>query len=204
MLIWQYCLGIPTVFFRSYQLNAKTIHHLCLIAGFAAVGLLSACDNRTAEQKGADMAGEKLDVATGIGNALGKKGEAAGEAVASGVGKVFSGVDVGINKSSGRKIAADESLAKAGLKVTKVQDSVPTEKDKSQGLELYVVADAAAKGKLKVVAFDVLDNEIARTSIDLVRAEDQGEFQKVKLDERVMLSAISKVAISFKPGDAKN
>jgi hypothetical protein len=85
-----------------------------------------------------------------------------------------------------------------------VQDSVPTEKDKAQGLELYIVADAAAKGKLKVVAFDVLDNEIARTSIDLVRAEDQGEFQKVKLDERVMLSAISKVAVSFKAAEAKN
>lgn len=184
-------------------MKVKHIHRVCLVAGFAAIGLLSGCDKRTAEEKGADMAGEKLDVATGIGNALGKKGEAAGEAVASGVGKVFSGVDVGINKSSGRKISADESLAKAGLKITKVQDSVPTETDKGQGLEVYVVADAAAKGKLKVIAFDVLDNEIARTSVDLVRDADQGEFQKVKLDERVMLSAISKVAVSFKPADAK-
>ncbi len=182
-------------------MKAKNIRQLCLVAGFLAIGALSGCDKRTAEEKGADMAGEKLDVATGIGNALGKKGEAAGEAVASGVGKVFSGVDVGINKSSGKKIAADESVTKAGLKITKVQDAVPTEKDKAQGIELYVVADADAKGKLKVVAFDVLDNEIARTSVDLVRSADQGEFLKVKLDERVMLSAISKVVVSFKPAD---
>lgn len=187
--------------YREPQLKAKNIRQLCLVAGFVAIGALSGCDKRTAEEKGADMAGEKLDVATGIGNALGKKGEAAGEAVASGVGKVFSGVDVGINKSSGKKIAADESVAKAGLKITKVQDAMPTEKDKAQGIELYVVADAAAKGKLKVVAFDVLDNEIARTSVDLVRDADQGEFLKVKLDDRVMLSAISKVVVSFKAAD---
>jgi hypothetical protein len=185
-------------------LNPSSIHRLFLVTGFVALGLLSACDKRTAQEKGNDLATEKLDVATGIGNALEKSGGEAGQAVATGLGKVINGVDVGINKSSGRKIAADDSIAKAGLKITKVQDSLPTEKDKAQGLELYIVADAAAKGKLKVVAFDVLDNEIARTSIDLVRAEDQGEFQKVKLDERVMLSAISKVAVSFKAAEAKN
>ena len=184
-------------------MNAITLNCFFLVTGFVALGLVSGCDKRTAQEKGNDMATEKLDVATGIGHALEKSGGDAGQAVATGLGKVINGVDVGINKSSGRKITADESLTKAGLKITKVQDSVPTEKEKGQGLELYVVSDAAAKGKLKVVAYDVLDNEIARSSIDLVRAEDQGEFQKVKLDDRVMLSAISRVAVSFKPAEAK-
>lgn len=172
---------------------------LCLAAGLA-ITTLTACDQRTAEQKGADMATGKIDMAKGIGDALEQKGGAAGEAVVTGLGTVVKGFEKGVNKS-GRTIAADDTVTKAGLKITRVQDAPRGAESKTQGLDLYVVADADARGKLRVLMLDVMGNEIARSTVDLVRSADEAKYQRLELDELVSLSAISKLTISFKPGE---
>jgi hypothetical protein len=181
-------------------LKAHRFHTLCLAAGLIAAGALTGCDNRTAEQKGADLATGKIDMAKGIGDALEKKGGAAGEAVVTGLGSVVKGIEKGVSKS-GRTIEADDSVTKAGLKVTRVQDAPRDAEQKKQGLDLYVVADAKAHGKLRVLMFDVMGNEIARSTADLVRAADEAKYHRVELDELVSLSAISKITISFKPAE---
>ena len=174
--------------------------NMCLCAGFIALATLAACDKRSAEEKGTDMATEKIDMAKGIGNALESKGGQASEAVTTGLGTVFKGIEKGVDKS-GRVIAADESLAKAGLKVTKVQDALADEQHKTHGLDLYVVADAEARGKLRVLAFDSLDREIGRANIDLASAADEAKYLRVPMEAQVVLSSVRKVAVSYKPGE---
>jgi hypothetical protein len=182
-------------------LKAHRFHNLCLAAGMITMGALTACNSKTAEEKGAELATEKIDMAKGIGNALEKKGEAATEAVTTGLGTVVKGFEKGVSKS-GRTIAADDTVTKAGLKVTRVQDAPRGAEEKTQGLDLYIVSDADANGKLRVLMLDVLGNEVARSTIDLKRLADEAKYQRVPLDELVSMSAISKLVISFKPGDA--
>lgn len=132
-------------------------------------------------------------MAKGVGTALEAKGGQASEAVTTGLGSVFKGVEKGVSKS-GRKIVPDDSVTKAGLKITRVQDA-------EAGLDLYVIADAEAHGKLRVLAYDVLDNEIGRATVELARKADDAKYLHIPLDKEVPVSSISRLAISFKPVD---
>lgn len=171
-----------------------TLEHLCIAAGVVTLAALGGCDSKTAEEKGAAMATEKIDMAKGVGDALQAKGGQATEAVTTGLGSVVNGFEKGVQKS-GRKIVSDDTVAKAGLKITRALDA-------AGGLDLYVVAEADAIGKMRVLAYDVLDNEIGRATVALVRSADEGKYVRVPMDEQVVLSSISRLAVSFKPGDA--
>lgn len=172
-----------------------------LLGSLIALSCLGGCSSKTAEEKGAELAGEKIDMAKGIGNALEKKGADASEAVTTGLGNVVHGIERGVGKS-GRKITNDESVTKAGLKITRVQNGTPSEKEPGQSLDLYVVADADARGKLRVTAFDALDNEIARSSIDITRSADDAKYERFAMDDKVKLDAITKLVVTFKPAAA--
>lgn len=166
-------------------------------AALLALGLLAGCDDRTAEQKGKDMASEKLDVAAGVGNALEEKGGKVGESVITGLGNMVKGMEKGVNKS-GRQIVSDESVTKAGLQITKVQDSAPDEKA-GPGIDVYILSQADAEGKLRVIIYDVADKEIGRTSVQLSRKADEGKYQRIDVDAQLDRTAISKLAFEFKP-----
>lgn len=168
-----------------------------------ALGALAGCDDRTAEQKGKDLATEKLDVATGIGTALEQKGSTASEAVVTGLGNVMKGMEKGVNKS-GRKLVLEESVTKAGLKITKVQDAPfePVEEGKkaaAPALDVYIVADADADGKLRVLMYDVMDQEIGRASVQVARKADEGKYQRIELDPQLERTAIARLNFDFKP-----
>lgn len=179
-------------------MNREHISHLCL--GLGLLAALAACDDRTAEEKGAAMASEKIGMAQGIGDALEAKGGKASEALTTGIGSVFKGIEKGVDKS-GRSIAVDDTLAQAGLKITTVQNALADDKHTTHGLDLYVVADANVRGKLRVLAFDSLDREIGRANVELVRAADEANYLRVPMGEQVSLSSISKVTVSFRSGD---
>jgi hypothetical protein len=186
---------------RSNELKTHTIRYRYVIAAALALVVLSACSQKTAEEKGVELAAEKIDMAKGMGDALTAKGESAGEAVASGIGTVFKGIEKGVAQS-GRAISMDASVDSAGLKITTVQDAKPGDDGKISGLEVYIVANTDARGKLRVLLFDVLGKEIGRTSVEVHRAADEGKYQTVALDPQVNLAAISKVAFTFKANDA--
>lgn len=179
-------------------MTLKSISTLCL--GTLILAGLTGCDDRTAEQKGAAMANEKIDMAKGIGTAMEAKGGQASEAVATGIGTVFKGIEKGIEKS-GTKLVVDESLTKAGLTVTTVQNAIADQKHKAHGMEMYVASELEARGKLRVLAYDSLDREIARVSVDLVRAADEAKYLRVPMEPQLSLASISKVALSFKPAE---
>jgi hypothetical protein len=172
---------------------------LLLITLAAAVTLTTAaCSRKSAEEKGAELASEKIDMAKGIGGVLEEKGSAAAESLTTGMGNVVKGVGKGMEKS-GRVIAAKPSVEQAGLKVTKLQDATLNAEATVHGLEAYIVANADAHGKLRVIAYDLLDNEIGRTRIDLVRTADEGKYVSIPLDAQVNLASIAKVEFDFLP-----
>jgi hypothetical protein len=158
----------------------------------------AACSRKTAEEKGAEMAGEKIDMVKGIGGVLEEKGSAAAESLTTGMGSVVKGVGKGMEKSS-RVIAVKPSVEQAGLKITKLQDATPNAESTVHGLEAYIVANADAHGKLRVITYDLLDNEIGRARIDLERAADEGKYVSIPLDAQVKLTSIAKVEFDFLP-----
>jgi hypothetical protein len=188
-----------TIILGVHQVNTIKIWQLTLIGACVALAALSACSSKTAVEKGEELATTKLDMATGVGNALQAKGAEAGESVVGGVGTVIRGMERGVMKS-GRSIVLDPALVAAGLKVTKVQDAAVDESDKPHGLDAYVVSASAVSGTLRVLMFDAMDNEIGRASVKIDRNADEAKYETLPLDPQVDQSAIRKVAFVFKPG----
>jgi hypothetical protein len=192
MAFLQHCLG-------GDQLNPKFLQGALLASCLALV----ACSRQTAEEKGKAMATEKIDIVTGVGRALEEKGAKAGESVAGGVGTVLNGVKRGVLKS-GRTITLDPSVTTAGIKITKVQDAGRKAGEQVHALEAYVVADAAVAGTLRVTMFDAMDSEIGRISTRLIRASEEGKYEKLALSSQIDMSSISKVVFVFNPDSAEH
>ena len=164
----------------------------CLLAS-----ALCACAPKSAEEKGAELAGEKIDMVTGIGNALTDKGGKAAESFASGVGTVVKGAERGA-MSVGRKLSLDPSLAAAGLTVTKVQD--PMGGEALHGLEAYLVSKTRAEGSLRMFAYDALGREIGRSSVPVLLSGDDAKYIGLPLDKQVEVDGVTAVAFKFVPG----
>lgn len=162
--------------------------------------LATGCSEQTAEEKGAAMATEKIDMVKGVGSALENKGAQAAESLTSGLGKVVQGVEKGIEKS-GRTLVVEPSVTQAGLQVTKVQN-LTTGADGNHGLEAYVVSNQTCEGTLLVKVFDAMDREIGRSRVALQRPADDAGYVALPLDAQVPLGAITKVVVSFQQGSA--
>jgi hypothetical protein len=175
----------------SAGLRRTAIGATCLL-----LGALCACTPKSAQEKGAQMAGEKIDVVTGIGDALTNKGGKAAESIATGVGTVVEGVERGATKV-GRKVSVDPSLAAAGLTVTMVQDSAAAGADAAHSLQAYVVAKTAVTGNLRMFAYDVLSREIGRSSVPVVLSSDDAKYIGLPLDKQVALRAVARVGFTF-------
>lgn len=171
---------------------------ISLFLGSTLVLCVSACSQKTAEEKGKELATEKIDMAKGIGVALQEKGGAAAESVAGGVGNVFKGLEKGFVKA-GKKIVSDPSIESAGLQITRIQESLHGENGKMHGLDAYILSKAPAKGKLKVIVYDIQEKEIGRTSIEVDSQADEGKYYSIALDKKIDLNAISSVAFDYKP-----
>lgn len=182
-------------------MNANTSRQFTLIGVCLTLAALIACSSRTVQEKGTEMATEKLDFAPGIGNTLQATGTEAGESVISGAGHVVRGVE-GSMMRSGRAIVVDPTLAKAGLNVMTVNDLVADRGGVPLGLSVYVVSSASARGVLHAQMFDAMNNEIGRTSVRIDRAADDAKYEALLLDPLVNRSSIRKIAFVFKPGAA--
>lgn len=172
--------------------------------------LVSACSSKTAEEKGKELATEKVDIAKGIGDALQEKGSVAAESVTTGVGKVINGITRGVEKS-GRTAILTSNAQQAGLQVTKVQlpdlslassstsSGTHTAPADSNAINIYVLTSKQTTGTLKIKVFNTLGQEIGRSKIALAQGEDEAHYLTIPLDSHVDLEAISKVEVDFAP-----
>lgn len=183
---------------RTRVPNNVGVRRIALASACLLLGALCACTPKSAQEKGVQMAGEKIDMMTGIGDALTEKGGKAAESIATGVGSVVGGVERGAIKA-GRKISVDPSIAAAGLTVTKVQDPASAGDDASHGLQTYVVAKTAVDGTLRMIAYDALAREIGRSSVPLSLAGDEAKYIGLPLDKQVELRSVATVAFRFVP-----
>ncbi len=178
-------------------MRRKDFRFIGFVLALSSVIAMSACSRQTAEEKGRELATEKIDLVKGIGSALEAKGGGAAEAVAGGVGTVVKGLGKGMEKS-GRTIVVAPSVEQAGLQITKVQEATAAgDRAAYHGLEVYIVANADAQGKLRVIVYDLLDKEIGRARVDLERAAEEGKYLAVPLDQQISLGSIAKVAFEF-------
>lgn len=168
-----------------------------IIALIMLLGLATGCSDKTAEEKGAAMAAEKIDMVKGMGTVLEDKGAQAAESLTSGLGKVVKGVEKGIEKS-GRTLVIDSSLMSAGLQVTKIQN-LSVGASEGHGLEAYLVSNAAGNGELLIKVFDAMDREIGRSRVPVQTKTDDAGYIAIPLDTRVPLATIAKVAIEYQP-----
>lgn len=186
-------------------------HAGCMGVLLCAVALqLSACSRQSAEEKAKEMATEKVDMAKGIGDVLQDKGTAAAESVTSGVGKVFRGIERGVEKS-GRSVTLSEAALQAGLQATKVQvagvspsasaasDGGAVDQAPVQAVEVYLLSERDVSGALKVKVLNSLDQEIGRTRLAFKQGADEGRYVRIPLDPQVDLQAISRVDLDFLP-----
>ena len=175
-----------------------TLKRFRLVLTFSCLALILGCSQKTAEEKGKELATEKIDIVKGVGAALEEKGEAAAESITTGAGSLISGVKKGISKSA-LKISSDKSLESAGLEISILQNTPPNEADKTQAIYAYIIAKAKAEGTLKAIAYNVLDKEIGRSSVELKKDTDEAKYNLIPFDKEVDISAISRVSFDFKP-----
>jgi len=176
-------------------MNAKAMSQKRYACMIAAVLALSACSQKTAQEKGAEMAGKELDTLAGVGDALQKKGGAAGESFSAGIGTMTKGMERGLLKS-GREIVTDPSVRAAGISVTTVQDA-DAEKAAVHGLDAYIIAKAPAAGTLRMFVYDALGNEIGRSSVSIELDAEAAKYQTFALDSQVDLKSVNKVSFAF-------
>ncbi len=159
--------------------------------------LVSACDKRTAEEKGNDLASEKIGIVQGIGNALKEKGAEASEAVTDGVSSVFKGVEKGVVRATDTQIELSEAAKTAGIEISTVQ-AMDKEGKESHGLDVYILANQALEGKLRAIFYDALGKEIGRASKDIKRAPEEAKYEALTIEKQINLASINKVSFDFK------
>ena len=81
--------------------------------------VLTACSAQSGEEKGKEIAAEKVDTATEVGDALQEKGGAAADSIATGLSSVLKEVERGVKKSQ-RTVELCDGAKQVGLQVTKV------------------------------------------------------------------------------------
>lgn len=167
-----------------------------LLSLMTAVMLLTACSRQTAEEKGRELASDKIDMVKGVGDVLGEKGSAAAESVAGGLGKVVNGLGKGLEKS-GRAVALSPSVTEAHIQITKVQDARPTADKSEHGLEAYVLSGTNVDGQLRVKLHDLLDREIGRTQVAVKQAAEEGHYVSIPLDTQISLADIARVTFDY-------
>ena len=178
-----------------------SIPSIVRLGALGALLALSACDGKTAREHGADLAGKKIDIVAGVGDQLQAKGAEAGESLTTGVGKVVKGIERGVLKS-GRNVALDPAVSKAGLEINQVTDA-NAQAATGHALEAYVIANNTAAGKLQLFAYDALDREIGRASTPLAMAAGESKYVSFPIDAQVSLGSISRVRIAYAPKAAQ-
>lgn len=131
---------------------------LCLLSGLSLFG----CDKRTAEEKGAGYAGEKLGFAQGAADELKERGGTLGQSVGKGVADLVKGVGSGVKDSVTPEVPAEAEpgAIQMGLTVHHAQEGAGD--GNSRLVNVYVEFVKAFRGKLQLFAYDAAGTELGR------------------------------------------
>ena len=172
------------------------LHRLFLM--LLVVGTLLGCSKQTAEEKGKELATEKIDLVKGVGEALKDKGGQAAESVAHGTGEVWQGMEKGFNNAFDWKLTNGPAMTAAGLAVSRVQQASAST-DAGNKVDAYLTAARDAEAVLTMVAYDARKREMARTRIKLKIGAGEGRYETFVLDERTPVKSIREVSFDLLP-----
>ena len=150
------------------------------------------CSRKTAEERGREAANEKTGYAKGVGDALKKDGQNAGEAVGEGVGKVIKGLAVGLDAGViAVEVRVSESLGTRGIKVTRAHRLESGDgPGKGHGVGAYIIFGEPASASVLVKAFDKSNQEVGRCIAELSGTKDQAGYVDFAFDKQVPLEAV--------------
>lgn len=181
--------------------NKKLV--LCSLLPFA----LLACQKKTAEERGADAANEKIGYVQGIGHALETKGQDAAHALGAGVGQVAKGTGGGLSAGfSEFAVRLAPSASQKGLQINNARlngeaSAIVDEKSSSvtEGGKIvtaYLLAgQSALNGKVRLLALDKKDKELGRASATLELAAGDAKYVDFKFDQRTPLTEVSTMVL---------
>lgn len=120
------------------------------------------CDKRTAEEKGRDLASEKLDMAKGVADVVKEKGGGLGKTAGQGVGDLIKGVGSGVKDVVNPPVTVEleKSAAEAGFTVNRANES-GGEVD-ARMIEVYGAFAKPFRGRLELRAFDEKGAELGQ------------------------------------------
>lgn len=161
------------------------------------LGLLPACSQKTAEEKGKEMADEKIGMVKGIGESLKAGGKQAAESMAHGAGNTVQGIGAGMEASSSIAFKTSAELAQSGLGVSRIQwDSTP---DAANGVVMnaYMNASKEAKGRATLFAYTKDNVEVGRTSHEINMAAGSAAYENFTFDKRTPRGSIAYVTVGY-------
>lgn len=173
-----------------------------VLIAVACAAALVACDKRSAEQIGKDLAQEKVDIVKGAGEVVKNEGGGVANTMGQAVGNVFTGLSKGLDTSLVKQdIRVTEEL-KPLLTVGRAQPIEPSyeaasgsaDSKKKVGVNLYLVSEPGYKGKVMLLAYQDA-NEVGR-SLAPVDIEKSGATNvDFAFDERTPLKTVTHFAL---------
>jgi hypothetical protein len=151
---------------------------LCTLASAL---LVSACDKRTAKERGRDYAKEKVELAEGAAGVLEEKGKNLGKSVGKGVADLVKGAGSGVKDVvyAPVKLTMAPELAGGALKVLQAHESGTGEA--ARKIAVNIEFAKAYQGRLQLRAFESEgeSKEIARSAVTNGISQAAGSMSEV-------------------------
>ncbi len=161
-----------------------------LMVCLASLVLITACDNRTAEQKGADAAKEKIDFVKGAADLVKKQGEDTANTVAEGAGNIIKGLDKGFDKALVEyDVRIPDSVPATLFSVTRAQRIEWSADEKKHGLSVYVSSQEGFEGTLRLIAYSDA-GEVGRSKADVKLGKGDAAYFDFVFDARTPLDVV--------------
>ncbi len=152
--------------------------------------LLPACDDRSAEEIGKDLAKEKIDIVKGAGEVVKDEGESVADTVAQGVGNIFTGLSSGFDESLIKDdVRVSELLQTNGLEVSRAQGIDSTRDNPRYGLSLYLTSSEGFSQHVRLVAISD-EIEVGRSNVEVNLDKDGAGYYDFEFDKRTPFSVV--------------
>jgi len=167
--------------------------------------LAAGCESKTAEERGAELAKDKLDFVKGAAGVLNQEGKDVGESSGKGVGDLIKGLGSGVKDvvfSTVPVQVASES-ASSGIAVGKATES-GTEGGKRM-VDVYLTFSTPFDGRLRLRAFEAGEVETGSAEIEgnvHRKAGESGTF-RFGFDESIRLSKVQSCALVTLPAEKR-
>ncbi|BDD09504.1 hypothetical protein FUAX_19360 [Fulvitalea axinellae] len=154
---------------------------------------------KKAEEEGNALIAIKSKLIKGAGEALKSDGKDAVETATEGVGEIIKGVNSGFDKSINQaNIEADSVFLKTFSLGRLSKDFSSSDSVKARKVSVYLIAEKAFDGKVKLKAFDASGMEIGRSVLKVKIDEDDSRYFDFEFDKRTPLLQAHRFVINLK------